>query len=130
MKAVEYLEPDTPLEPNFFYLVGSWVVENENIRYVGDGIGKILLPYTAKGVNFVAAALHRPLKVQVFLDDQPLTQENAGKDIQIDSTGSSFVVIEEGRLYSLVNDRRGYGQHTLTLVVDEKGLEAYTFTFG
>lgn len=126
---VEYLEP-TRLEGNLFYLAGEWQVETENIRYTGKGGGKILVRYTARAVNLVAGAPGRSIRVEVLRDDAPLTRESAGRDIQFDEEGRSFAVIQEARLYSLVHDRRGYGEHTLALVVGEKGLETYTLTFG
>jgi hypothetical protein len=71
------------------------------------------------------------VRVAVLLDGQPLNREERGGDVRIDSDGRSWVTIGEGRLYSLVHARQGgYGTHTLTLVVEGKGLEAYTFTFG
>jgi hypothetical protein len=38
--------------------------------------------------------------------------------------------VGEERLYRLVDDRAGYGTHTVTVIVDRPGLEVYTFTFG
>ena len=127
--AVDYLEP-SKLEENLFYLVGKWTVGMENVQYVGEGAGRIILRYTAKSVNIVAGAPGRIVEVEVLLDGKSLTRANAGKDIQFDRTGRSIAMIQEGRLYSLVHDQAGYGLHTLTLIVSKKGLQAYTFTFG
>ena len=127
--AVDYLEP-TKLEENLFYLVGKWTVGMENVQYVGEGAGKIILRYTAKSVNIVAGAPGRSVDVDVLLDGKRLSRANAGKDIVFEQTGRSFVMIQEGRLYSLVNGQAGYGLHTMTLIVSKKGLQAYTFTFG
>lgn len=127
---VEYLEPER-IEPNLFYLAGEWVIETENIRYVGQGEGKIILRYTAKAVNIVAGAAGRTVEVEVLLDGRPLPPENAGLDVRIDERGRSLVSVGESRLYSLVYDRlEGYGEHTLTLLIGGGGFEAYTFTFG
>ena len=127
--AVDYLEP-SKVEENLFYLVGQWTVGMENVQYVGEGAGKIILRYTAKSVNIVAGTPGRTIEVEVLLDGKRLTPANAGKDIQFDQTGRSIVMIQEGRLYSLVHDQAGYTLHTMTLMVSKKGLQAYTFTFG
>jgi thiol-disulfide isomerase/thioredoxin len=126
----EFREPTT-VGDNLFYLVGNWSVKDEYARFEGDRNGKIILRYTAKSVNMVAGAPGRSVRVAVLLDGQPLNREERGGDVRIDSDGRSWVTIGEGRLYSLVHARQGgYGTHTLTLVVEGKGLEAYTFTFG
>ena len=126
---VDYLEP-AALEENLFYLVGKWVIQTENIRYVGGGEGKLLLRYTSKAVNIVAGAPGRSVEVVLLLDGRPLTRSNAGRDIRFGPGGRSFAVIQEERLYSLVDDQSGYGLHTLTLLLGGVGVEAYTFTFG
>jgi hypothetical protein len=38
--------------------------------------------------------------------------------------------VSDERLYRLIDDRVGYGMHTITLVIDQPGFGAYTFTFG
>jgi thiol-disulfide isomerase/thioredoxin len=126
---LEYQEP-SKLEENLFYLSGKWLVEEDNAQYVGEGGGKIFMRYTAKSVNIVAGAPGRPVQVEVILDGRPLTSTTAGQDVQIDKSGRSLVMIGEERLYSLVHDQSGYAPHTLTLIVGNSGLEAYTFTFG
>jgi hypothetical protein len=40
------------------------------------------------------------------------------------------VFIQESRLYNLINNPDGSGTHTLELIIDSPGLEAFTFTFG
>ncbi|MCI0530000.1 MAG: thioredoxin family protein [Nitrospira sp.] len=126
---LDYQEP-SKIEENLFYLVGRWLVGEDNAQYVGGGEGKILIRYTAKSVNIVAGAPGRSVQVEVLLDGEPLSSTNAGQDIQFDGSGRSLVMIGEERLYSLVHDQTGYAPHTLTLVVGNRGLEAYTFTFG
>ncbi len=126
----EFIEPES-LGDNLFYLVGLWEMKDEYARFEGEQPGKIILNYTAKSVNMVVGSPGRIVNMEVFLDGKPLTTEEAGEDIRIDQDQRSWVSIGEGRLYSLVHDRPGgYGKHTLTLVIEKKGLEAYTFTFG
>jgi thiol-disulfide isomerase/thioredoxin len=131
VRDLNYQEP-SKIEENLFYLVGRWVVGEDNAQYVGDGDGdgKIFLRYTARSVNIVAGAPGRTVQVEVLLDGRPLTPTTVGQDVQFDGSGRSLVLIGEERLYSLVNDQSGYAPHTLTLIVGNRGLEAYTFTFG
>jgi thiol-disulfide isomerase/thioredoxin len=126
---LDYQEP-SKLEENLFYLVGRWIVDEDNAQYVGDGGGKIFIRYTAKSVHIVAGAPPRPVQLEVLLDGRPLTSTTAGHDVRFDGSGRSLVLVGEERLYSLVNDRAGYAPHTLTLIVGNGGLEAYTLTFG
>ncbi len=126
---LDYPEP-SKLEENLFYLVGRWLVSEDNAQYVGEGGGKILIRYTAKSVHIVAGAPGRTVELEVLLDGRPLTPTTAGRDIQFNESGRSLVMIEEERLYFLVHDQAGYAPHTLALIMGGKGLEAYTFTFG
>ena len=126
----EFVEPKS-LGDNLFYLVGLWAVKDEFARFEGEQPGKIILNYTAKSVNMVAGAPGRTVQLEVLLDGAPLDSREAGQDIHFDSDNRSWLSVGEGRLYSLIHNRReGYGKHSLTIKVSGKGLEAYTFTFG
>ncbi|MEK7671667.1 MAG: hypothetical protein AAB344_05555, partial [Bacteroidota bacterium] len=70
----------------------------------------------------------RDFDVTVSHDDQYLTEENKGDDIQIDGEGRSFVVISEPRMYNLVKNPR-YGEHVLKLTMQSEGFALYSFTF-
>ena len=129
LKPLDYQVPED-LTEGFFYLAGPWAVHSENVEYVGEGTGKILLRYTARVLNFVAGAPGRTVRVEVFLDGMPLNPANAGDDIQFDEMGKSLLMIEEPRLYSVIRDRAGYAPHQVEFKIYDQGLEAYTFTFG
>jgi thiol-disulfide isomerase/thioredoxin len=124
-----YSEP-ARIEPNLFYLVGSWSIGEESVTAAGAGEHRIHLTYTAKAVNFVAAAPGREVDVQVLLDGRPLDADEQGADVVRDASGRTMVRVSEGRMYRLIDRRDGYGTHTVTLVFDRPGLQAYTFTFG
>ena len=129
MRAAVYGEPGT-IEPNLFYLVGRWAAGEEAIASVGSGEHKIILRYTARAVNLVGGAPGRELEVEVLRDGWPLTVETKGADVVIDARGRAVVRVGEERLYRLIDDRAGYGTHTVTVIVGQDGLAAYTFTFG
>lgn len=124
-----YAEPER-IDPNLFYLVGRWAIGEEAVTAEGAGEHRIHLRYTAKAVNFVAAAPGREVEVEVLLDGQPLDAGSEGDDVIRDGQGRTVVRVSEARLYRLINRQAGYGMYTVTLVFDRPGLEAYTFTFG
>ncbi|HZA24057.1 MAG TPA: hypothetical protein VFA32_15885, partial [Dehalococcoidia bacterium] len=67
--------------------------------------------------------------VRVTLDGHPLTPDQAGQDVQFDSAGNSFVLVDEPRLYRLV-ELEEFASHDLRLSVNSSGLSLFTFTFG
>jgi len=84
--------------------------------------------YSAKEVNLVAYP--PPIgagSIEVAQDGHPLTEEESGADISFDE-GHSFVLIDEPRMYALVNND-AFGTHELTIATasDEIGLFAFTF---
>ena len=108
---------------NKLYLGGSWYFDNQ---YASDNAtsATITYKYTAGKVYFVAAA-PQGATVEVLQDGKPVTSAAAGTDVQ---NGKAF--IEESRLYNLINNPNGSGTHTLELIIDSPGLQAFTFTFG
>jgi thiol-disulfide isomerase/thioredoxin len=125
----DYQEPSR-MEPNLFYLVGRWSIGEEAVTAVGTGAHRIHLTYTAKAVNFVAAAPGREIEVEVLLDGRAVATDDLGADVVRDGAGRAVMRVSEGRMYRVIDRRAGYGTHTVTLVFDRPGLEAYTFTFG
>ncbi len=124
-----YAEPER-IDPHLFYLVGRWAIGEEAVTAEGAGEHRIHLKYTAKAVNLVAAAPGRDVEVEVLLDGRPLDPGSEGDDVIRDGRGRAVVRVGEARLYRLINRQAGYGTHTVTLVFDRPGVEAYTFTFG
>lgn len=109
------------------YLAGSWrftkeyamnLVPNASIRYT----------YEAKIVHGVFRA-EQLTRVKVLRDGGALTSEMAGKDIFYEK-GQSYFYVTGARIYDIVNDKAGYGSHTLELIIENSGLEVYTLTFG
>ena len=111
---------------NTLYLVGSWNFQEEFAENLNSQ-AKIILRYSAKNVYIVASSKNGTT-LEVFRDDKPLGNE-AGGDIVM-RNGLGIVNISESRLYRLVEDQAGYGEHTIEIIVEKPGLQAYTFTFG
>ncbi len=108
---------------NKLYLGGSWYFDNQ---YASNNAtsATVVYKYTAGKVYFVAAA-PQGVTVEVLQDGKPVTSAAAGSDVQ-----NGKVFIQASRLYNLINNPDGSGTHTLELIIDAPGLEAFTFTFG
>ena len=70
-----------------------------------------------------------PLVVRVLLDGRPVAPSEAGQDVQFDGSGNSFVLVDEPRLYALV-ELEEFGSHALQLGSNSAGLSLFAFTFG
>lgn len=121
----QQLRLPTTLEPNKLYLAGDWAFTDEYAEPKSGG--KIVLKYNAKDVYFVAAA-DPPIRIHVTRDGQELGAA-AGADIKVINERST-TLIEDDRLYKLVSDPLGYGEHTIEITIEDPGLHAFTFTFG
>lgn len=116
------LSAPSRLIQNVLYLDGTWDLTDEYARNTSPG-AKITFIYNTKDVYFVASA-GKAVRVKVLVDGKPVGNM-AGADVAADST----VTIQEERLYKIIEGAE-YGQHTLEMIVEWEGLEAYTFTFG
>jgi len=67
--------------------------------------------------------------VVVEIDGRPLSQDEAGADIEWDSAGNSVVRVKETRLYQIAALPE-FGKHELKLTINSEGLAVYTITFG
>ena len=123
---VQNLTDPPNVKPNYLYLVGLWKFEKEFAENQ-NSLAKIVFKYKAKNIYFVAAAENN-VKIHVMRDGKPLSAE-AGSDVIIEN-GLSVVNIKEPKLYKLVEDSAGYGEHTLEIIVESPGIHAFTFTFG
>lgn len=120
-----FTEP-ADLTLDYVYLSGQWNITDE---YASNRTApaKILLRYRAQDVHLVASA-DVPLSVIVRRDGQPLGAV-MGSDVS-SQAGESTLTISEDRLYTIVSDPAGSGEHTLELIIPASGLRAFTFTFG
>lgn len=108
---------------NLVYLDGVWSFTPE-FAVNQTGKAHLRLRYSAKQVNLVAGAA-AGAHITVYRDGQLLSGSISGADAP-DGKG----LIRDMRLYELINDQHGYGEHTLEVIIDEPGLEIFTFTFG
>jgi len=108
---------------NSLYLVGKWNFTDQFATNVATGT-EILYRYQADKVYIVASA-SQGVTLEVLQDGKPVTSAAAGSDVV-----NGKVFIQGSRLYNLINNPDGSGTHTLELIMDSPGLQAFTFTFG
>lgn len=119
----QLLQEPSSIDLNKLYLVGNWHFENEYATNLQAG-AKIIFKYHSAKVFFVGSA-SQSVNIRVLEDGVPLTGANAGSDV----LNGNFSV-QESRLYNVINNSNGSSEHTLELIIDAPGLQAYTFTFG
>ena len=111
-------------QENIVYLQGVWHSNPEYLQTIEDQ-ASLFLRFRAAAVHLVGSA-ETPVKIKVSIDGHPISEDQAGKDVQF-INGVPTVIMQEPRLYELV--KGPYGNYELTLVA-EKGLRINSFTFG
>ena len=152
VRHVEYYEaPDAKVlyeDPgehinHFLYLNGLWLNTLESLvhaRETEDYEDYIALKFYGTSVNVVMAPESHgegeeggvpgdPYQVRIMLDDGPVPEEQAGKDIMYDSEGNSYVSVDESRMYFLVN-KDEFGGGELRLTSNSPDFTVFAFTFG
>jgi cytochrome c biogenesis protein CcdA/glutathione peroxidase-family protein len=118
--AFNYTYP-TSVPLNNWALQGSWIIAGDKIISAGKSAA-IKIHFRAKNVYAVMGS-QKPITVTLKLDGKAIDQ-GMGKDVI-----NSKCIVQSNRLYELLN----LGQNTegvLELIINEPGLELYTFTFG
>lgn len=128
---------------HFLYLNGLWLNTLESLvhaRETEDYEDYIALKFYGTSVNVVMSPESHgegeeggvpgePYQVRIYLDDGPVPEEQAGKDIMYDSEGNSFVNVDESRMYFLVN-KEEFGGGELRLTSNSPDFTVFAFTFG
>ena len=117
--------------PGRFYAEGNWLNDRNSLRLSDDMNrgGQLILSYEGAEVDAVLKPEEeRDFKVFVTQDDQFLSEDNKGEDVQIDSDGRSYLVVDMPRLYHMVKNRE-YGEHILRLRSENNSLALFSFTF-
>jgi thiol-disulfide isomerase/thioredoxin len=125
-KPSTYTAAEEPLR-NRFYFSGTWTVEEE--RAVSGEGARILYRYSAANANLVMAA-EGAKRVQVLLDGKPVPEDMRGADVSVGADGTTYVEVEQEKLYDLIAAPGRYEEHLLELRFLDPGTAAYAFTFG
>ena len=119
-KIVKYNEPNN-IELNKFYPIGNWKNNKDSMELIGS-TGSIKVSFNAKEVNIVT---ENKAQLEIFLDGIPLTEKYAGSDI---SLGNKMDLSNAG-MYNIINSKNSIS-HTMEILIEGKGFQAFTFTFG
>ncbi|HIG90159.1 MAG TPA: redoxin domain-containing protein [Flavobacteriaceae bacterium] len=119
-RIVKYNEPKN-IQLNKFYPIGNWKNHQDSMELT-ESKGMIKLSFNAKEVNIVTK---NNAQLEIFLDGVPLTKKQAGSDI---SFGNRIDVSSAG-MYNIISSKTSIA-HTMEILIDGKGFQAFTFTFG
>ncbi len=129
---VLYEDPGEHLN-HFLYINGLWLNTFESLvhaRETEDYEDYLALKFFGTSVNVVMSPeSEMAYDVRVVLDDAPVPQDRAGKDIMYDDEGNSYVVVDKSRMYYLV-DQPEFGGGELRLASNSDEFEVFAFTFG
>lgn len=90
----------------------------------------VVLGYHAREVNLVmGSTTGQPIRVLVEIDGSPLPADARTSQTAVDANGNTYVEVTSSDLYRLVLGP-SVETHTLRLIVQAPGLEAFAFTFG
>ena len=132
----QVLDLDEPayLEPDMLYFKGQWINGEQqaaHARQTADFEDYVTLVYSARSVNAVLSAERgEGFKVRVLMDDEYLTEENRGADIEIGPDGESYLWVDRPRMYQVVENSTYVQRKTLRLSSNAEGFGIYAFTFG
>ena len=119
-KIVNYGEPNH-IDLNKFYPIGNWINYEDSMELT-ESAGAIKISFNAKEVNIVTK---NNAQLKIFLDGVPLTEKYAGSDI---SFGNKMDVSNAG-MYNIISSETSIS-HTMEILVEGKGFQVFTFTFG
>lgn len=113
------------LASNSFSLGGEWEILDENAKAITNSV----LNYNFHA-NRVFLVIKPPkgnpsTKVKVFLDGKIVNNLNAGEDVR-----DGEVLVNEDRLYNLIDLKEKIEDHILKLEFEKAGIEIFAFTFG
>ena len=119
-RIVKYSEPNN-IELNKFYPIGNWKNYEDSMQLT-EVIGSIKVLFDAKEVNIVTK---NNAQLEIFLDGVELTKKHAGSDI---SFGNKIDVSNAG-MYNIISTESSIS-HEMEIIIEGKGFQAFTFTFG
>ena len=129
---IEYTDPGEH-NNHFIYLEGLWRNTLESLVHAQETENYedyIAIRFYATSVNAVMAPVDsESFPVRLTLDEAPLGPDIAGVDVMVDEDGNSYVLVDEARMYSLV-DASEFGGHELKLSSNSPEFSLFAFTFG
>ena len=122
------------LERHHLYFHGTWQVGREHVKHgrtTRNYEDYIALEYSARSVNAVLTSdSGEPYQVRITLDGEYLTEDNAGADIHFDEEGRSFLMVDQPRLYAIIDSPTYTQGQTLLMSSNSDNFGVFAFTFG
>ncbi|GAB3784118.1 cytochrome c biogenesis protein DipZ [Dyella agri] len=114
------------LTANQWALAGRWIVQTQDAALDTAG-GSISYRFRGRDLHLVLGPGKdgKPVRFRITLDDQA---PGADHGMDTDAAGNGTVTAQ--RLYQLVRQAHGNGEHTFTITFLDPGVRAYAFTFG
>ena len=122
VSSVQKLSLPSAIQANTLYLDGTWDIQGESAKSTSSN-SKIVYKYNAKDIYFVGSS-EKGVKITI-MEDGKIVGKDKGADVSADGT----VMIKENRLYKLIQ-ASDYSEHTIEIIIESPGLEAFAFTFG
>lgn len=124
-KPADYSQPSAlPLDA--WGLEGNWTIGGENIT-LNKAHGRIFYRFHARDLHLVLGpgTSGKPVRFKVTIDGQAPGSVH-GSDVAPDGSGT----VTEQRLYQLIRQSSGNGEHTFSIEFEDADVNAYAFTFG
>ena len=137
-QVLEYTDPGDGFRlDGSYYLQGRWENRAESIVHARETENLedyVTLDFSARSVNVVInpasdESSFEPFKVVIELDDHPLKPEEAGRDIVFNEQGQSVILVDEARLYALV-ELSISTQANLKMRSNSNNFAVFAWTFG
>ncbi len=111
------------LPQDHFAYEGSWDISNESAKPKKGSA--LVLHFKAGKVFLVIGPGVKGNQINVFIDGKPIDESMAGADVK-----NAKIILDEERLYQLVDLKGRLEEHLLRLEFDNDGIVVYAFTFG
>ena len=108
------------------YLEGNWKSNPDDLKLTKEN-RLIIIKFIGNSVNIVAENLENPVIVEVFIDGNYISKNQAGNDIQFEGN-KSFIDVDKPQLYNIVDGN--YGRYELKLKITSSEFTFNAFTFG
>ena len=111
-------------------LAGKWRTDRDGVTSADKEGGKADLRYHARSVYAVMSLENakNPVRVALAQDGSPLSKDNAGADVKLDTQGA-YIEVTEPRMYYLIKNP-ALGSHLLSLTAQGRGFTLHSFTYG
>lgn len=118
---------------HFLYIQGRWRNDSERLVHARKTVGfqdYLATMFFATSVNAVMGPGEgEPLKVQVLLDDEPISRDRAGVDVMFDGEDGPYILVDDWRMYNIVALPEFEG-HILKLSSNSPEFSMFAYTFG